>query len=604
MNEHRRQVEQLFYAALELPPDGRTAFLRDVCGDDQRLFDEVRELLAHDAAANTAMPTVPRPGERWIDRLPPDAGAARPPGDVGSACPPGDFASGRSSLGAGLASSGEPSASHPTQVGAYRILGVIGEGGMGIVYRAEQENPRRTVALKVIRPEFASPQTLRRFEIEASVLARLQHPGVAQVYEAGAAPVSAGGRRAYFAMELVDGRTLLDYANGAGLRTRARLELLAKVCDAVEHAHQKGVIHRDLKPANIIMQADGTLKLIDFGLARSLNELYIRGTRVRGTPAYMAPEQIQGIHLTTSTDLYQIGISMYEMLTGKLPFPTGDMAYAHVHLEPPSIREKYPDIDPELEQLVLSCLQKNTRNRPASADALLEALQAIYARLANQDSGLLPLHDPTDPGLAPRSHTLSQPSLGGASSSAHTDPSFDEDLEGGSDWVTYSVLAVGIIALVVAGVLFMDRDGEEMAPTVEPAAAAEAPPARAAEPTPPEIASDAADGPIVVGAASNIVFVGISAAVSSATTIAHARLERAASPPPRPTVRPKPAPRPRKAPTQIPRHAAEPPQKAAPKPTVSDEPVVPRLPVKAKKRDPGLLSVDDDNSKALLPVTD
>ncbi len=158
-----------------------------------------------------------------------------------------------------------PGASAPFQVGRYRVVCLIGEGGMGAVYQAEQDHPRRTVALKLIKAGLASPSLLRRFKDEAEVLGRLQHPGIAQIYEAGTAETGAGPQP-FFAMEFVAGRPLTSFA--AGLGVRERLELLARVCDAVHHAHQRGIIHRDLKPANILVDQTGQPKVLDFGVAR------------------------------------------------------------------------------------------------------------------------------------------------------------------------------------------------------------------------------------------------------------------------------------------------------------------------------------------------
>jgi serine/threonine protein kinase len=155
----------------------------------------------------------------------------------------------------------------PTTIARYRIVRLIGEGGMGSVYEAEQENPRRTVALKVIKPGLASPALLRRFEQEAEALGRLQHPGIAQIHEAGTADTGFGPQP-YFAMEFIHGSSLRDYAEQHHLNTRDRMEIMAKVCDAVHHAHQRGLIHRDLKPGNILVDETGQPKILDFGVAR------------------------------------------------------------------------------------------------------------------------------------------------------------------------------------------------------------------------------------------------------------------------------------------------------------------------------------------------
>jgi serine/threonine protein kinase len=156
----------------------------------------------------------------------------------------------------------------PERIGKYRLVRVIATGGQSTVYEAVQEDVKRTVALKIIRPGTASPQLLRRFELEVQVLGRLQHPGIAQIHEAGTADLGRGVTP-FFAMEYIRGLSLLDYAKAERLDMDARLALMVKVCEAVHHAHQKGVIHRDLKPANILVDETGQPKILDFGVARA-----------------------------------------------------------------------------------------------------------------------------------------------------------------------------------------------------------------------------------------------------------------------------------------------------------------------------------------------
>ncbi len=214
--------------------------------------------------------------------------------------------------------------------GRYVIVATIGRGGMGVVYRARQDKPGREVALKLIRPGWMSASLLRRFEFEAELLGRLKHPGIAQVYEAG---VDDATGTPYFAMELVEGVPLTEYANQRGLSLRRRLDLFARVCDAVQHAHARGVIHRDLKPGNILVADVGDPpepqpKVLDFGVARA-TDADIAATTVEtavgalvGTVPYMSPEQVGGDpgELDTRSDVYALGVVLYELLAGRLPY--------------------------------------------------------------------------------------------------------------------------------------------------------------------------------------------------------------------------------------------------------------------------------------------
>ncbi|MCH8315864.1 MAG: serine/threonine protein kinase, partial [Planctomycetes bacterium] len=231
-------------------------------------------------------------------------------------------------------------------IGRYKVVRVLGEGGMGTVFLAEQDKPTRLVALKVIRPGVASANLLRRFEHESQVLGKLQHPGIAQIYEAGTADTGEGAQP-YFVMEYVRGRSLLEYAQGSQLGTRQRLELLAKICDAVQHAHQKGIIHRDLKPGNILVTEEGQPKILDFGVARA-TDADIQATTIQtdvgqlvGTIPYMSPEQAGGdvTELDTRSDVYALGVLGYELLAGRLPY---DLKDKMIHEAVRVIREDDP----------------------------------------------------------------------------------------------------------------------------------------------------------------------------------------------------------------------------------------------------------------------
>jgi serine/threonine protein kinase/Flp pilus assembly protein TadD len=214
------------------------------------------------------------------------------------------------------------------QIGRYRLLRVLGEGGMGIVYLAEQEEPiRRHVALKVIKPGMDSAQVIARFEAERQALAMMDHPHVARVYDAGLTP----SERPHFVMEYVEGTPITEHCDKHRLTVEDRLALFLHVCEAVQHAHQKGIIHRDLKPSNIlvtIQDRESVPKVIDFGVARAISQpltertLYTEQGQLVGTPEYMSPEQAHqnSQDIDTRTDVYSLGVLLYELLTGALPF--------------------------------------------------------------------------------------------------------------------------------------------------------------------------------------------------------------------------------------------------------------------------------------------
>jgi tetratricopeptide (TPR) repeat protein len=342
----RPEVEEAFAAVLDLPEAERSRFLVRMHAHDPALHADVESLLrAHRAAG------------RFLESGPPrDAAVLAPPAPV-----------------------------HPATVGRYRILRLLGEGGMGVVYEAEQDLPRRRVALKVMRPGFAGPELLWRFEQESHVLGRLQHPGIAQIYEADSAD-NGLGPQPYFAMELICGESLLRYADAQHLNARQRLALMGKVCDAIQHAHQRGIIHRDLKPGNILVDETGQPKILDFGIARAVNrdEQAARQTelgQIVGTLAYMSPEQVltDALDLDTRSDVYALGVMLFELLTGRLPYTLSRQLHEAVQ----TIREEDPTplssisrvYRGDIETIVAKALEKDKARRYASAAELAADIQ-------------------------------------------------------------------------------------------------------------------------------------------------------------------------------------------------------------------------------------
>jgi serine/threonine protein kinase/WD40 repeat protein len=284
--------ETVFAQAIEIDsPEDRAAFLDQACGNDPELRREVENLVVDHFRAGKFLEN---PAARIVatgDEQPVSEG-------------PG------------------------TQIGPYKLLEQIGEGGFGVVFMAEQHHPvRRKVALKVIKPGMDSRAVIARFEAERQALALMDHPNIAHVFDGGETPTG----RPYFVMELVRGIPITDYCDQAQFTPMERLELFVHVCQAVQHAHQKGIIHRDLKPSNVLVTLhDGTPvpKIIDFGIAKAMGQqltdktLFTNFAQMVGTPLYMSPEQaaLSGLDADTRTDIYSLGVLLYELLTGTPPF--------------------------------------------------------------------------------------------------------------------------------------------------------------------------------------------------------------------------------------------------------------------------------------------
>jgi hypothetical protein len=276
---------------------------------------------------------------------------------------------------ASVAAAAAESARLMNRVGRYELLGLLGRGGMGEVYRARDPELHREVALKLIRGGDASETAVRRFRLEAETVAALDHPGLVPVYEAGEHDGCP-----YLVMKLLPGGTLADRVAALRADRPAAVRLLADVARAVHHAHQRGVLHRDLKPGNILLDADGRPLVADFGLAKRLDggpAMSVSGAVV-GTPAYMAPEQAAGRKdVSTAADVYALGAVLYELLVGRSPFhgeSVLDTLRRVADEPPPRLRDADPTIDPGLELVCLRCLEKDPTKRYPTAAALADDL--------------------------------------------------------------------------------------------------------------------------------------------------------------------------------------------------------------------------------------
>ena len=272
----------------------------------------------------------------------------------------------------------------PERIGEYRVIDLIGAGGMGVVYRARQSSPARDVAIKVVRPGLGTRRLARRLTHEAQMLGHLQHDGIARVFDAGVFEAPAGAQP-YFVMELIDGAPLREYVAERDAPIRARLELFVKLCDAVHHAHQKGVIHRDLKPANVLITPEGQPKILDFGVARAVDAdlqvstLQTDVGQLIGTVPYMSPEQVAGdaSKIDVRSDVYALGVMLYELLCGRLPH---DLAGATVPEAARIIRDEDPltlssvgrEFRGDLDTIVSTALEKDPARRYQSAASLAE----------------------------------------------------------------------------------------------------------------------------------------------------------------------------------------------------------------------------------------
>ncbi len=355
------RLEEEFHRLAELPAEERAAFVKRASSDDATTLGELRALLAaHDR---------------------PTATDAIGPLGLG-AC----LASVRAQAGdIGVLASG-------ARIGAYTVVRQIGSGGMGVVYEARQDHPRRSVALKVLPTTALGERARARFEYEADALGRLRHPSIAQIYESGVHTDPSGGlSHAYIAMELVDGaKPITDFAESASMSVRERLALMAEVCVAVAYGHRNGVIHRDLKPSNILIDDEGRVKIIDFGVAKlsASPDLPPHATigGLAGTPEYMAPERfaIDGGVSDARCDVYSLGVVLHELLVGSRPHEVGGLPLvgagrSAVPCPAARIGRRDPRLRGDIEVVVATALAGEPEARYAGADAFGDDLRRVVS---------------------------------------------------------------------------------------------------------------------------------------------------------------------------------------------------------------------------------
>lgn len=347
--DRHERLRAVFEAIFRLPAEDRSPVLDRECGEDQALRAEVEKLLAHACRNDVLDDDVLARGEQFGNLM---GGSAQ------------DATQGPLSVGS---------------VDGFRLIRMLGQGGMGAVWEAEQDRPRRRVALKVIRSAFLTEAMRRRFDREAEALGRLKHPGIAQIYAVGLGDTGSSSIP-YIAMELVEGEPITSYARRLKLPTRDRLRLGADLCDAVEHAHQRGVIHRDLKPANMLVDGTGQPKILDFGVARMTESDLLVTTmqtefgQILGTAAYMSPEQASGdpAELDTRSDVYSLGVVIYELLCGRLPvlidrMPLPDAIRTIREAEPTRIGSINTSFRGDIDTILAKALEHDKSRRYQSA---------------------------------------------------------------------------------------------------------------------------------------------------------------------------------------------------------------------------------------------
>src|ERR1017187_9435058 len=345
MKPEPQRDESLFQAAAQLAGAERAAFLNGACLGDAALRQRLEALLAADDAKDSFL----EPEERDTTGQP------------------------VKTMKLELADT--PDEAVGTTIGRYKLMERLGEGGCGVVYVAEQSQPvRRRVALKVIKLGMDTKMVVARFEAERQALAMMDHPNIAKVLDAGTTETG----RPFFVMELVRGIRITDYCDQNNLTTQERLDLFIKICQAIQHAHQKGIIHRDIKPSNILVTLhDGVPvpKVIDFGIAKATegrltdNTVYTQLHQFIGTPAYMSPEQAEmsGLDIDTRSDIYSLGVLLYELLAGSTPFDANELMSQGIDAMRKTIREQEP-ARPSTKLATLPGKEPTTTAKRCSAD--------------------------------------------------------------------------------------------------------------------------------------------------------------------------------------------------------------------------------------------
>ncbi len=340
-SEPMSRVQELFLAASKMPQERRQAWLAEQCAEDEKLFHDVVSLLKQGLSAKDSH-------QRDARAVASEATQVSEPSKMKAAAEPGET----NSVGLSPEASPEPNSLNLVGkiVGPYKLLQRIGEGGMGTVYMADQEVPvRRRVALKIIKPGLDTKQVIARFEAERQALAMMDHNNIARVLDAGATDTG----HPYFAMELVKGIPITKYCDDNKLTVQERLELFVPVCHAIQHAHQKGIIHRDIKPSNVLIcmyDRVPVAKVIDFGVAKATHQKLTEKTmftalgQVVGTLEYMSPEQAEmnQLDVDTRTDIYSLGVMLYELLTGMTPITSEQLRNAGFSQMLKTIREHEP----------------------------------------------------------------------------------------------------------------------------------------------------------------------------------------------------------------------------------------------------------------------